>query len=229
MKKIKIVKSMLECIEQKPDVGIIANETSKHVKAVNELAKHGVDIFIEKPLSNSTKDLKLLKKTIQKQNIISQMGCNFRFHPCIIKMKEIVEKGTIGKIISVSAESGSYLPDWHPYEDYRKGYAARDDLGGGIVLTCIHEIDYLYWILGDVKEVFSVTGKFSKLKVTSDDMSAIIVKFKNNVIGELHLDYFQRPNFKSCKIRGEKGVIYWDSDYNEVKIHLRNKKNGKQY
>ena len=229
MKKIKIVKSMLECIEQKPDIGIIANETSKHVKAANELVKQGADIFIEKPLSNSTKDLKLLKKTIEKQNIISQMGCNFRFHPCIIKMKEIVEKDQIGKIIAVNAESGSYLPDWHPYEDYTKGYAARDDLGGGIVLTCIHEIDYLYWILGDVREVFSVTGKFSKLKVTSDDMSAIILKFKNNVIGELHLDYFQRPNFKSCKIRGEKGVIYWDSNHNEVKIHLTNKKDGKQY
>ena len=224
IKKIKIVKSMLECIKEKPDVGIIANETSKHVKAANELAKQSIDIFIEKPLSNTTKDLKVLKKTIEKQNIISQMGCNFRFHPCIIKMKEIVEKNTIGKIISVTAESGSYLPDWHPYEDYTKGYAARDDLGGGIVLTCIHEIDYLYWILGDVKEVFSVTGKFSKLKVSSDDMSSIILKFKNNVIGELHLDYFQRPNFKSCKIRGEKGAIYWDSDHNEVKIHLTNKK-----
>jgi len=226
-KKIKIVKSMLECIKEKPDIGIIANETSKHVKDANELAKQGVDIFIEKPLSNSTKDLKLLKKNIEKQNIISQMGCNFRFHPCIIKMKEIVENNIIGEIITVSAESGSYLPDWHPYEDYTKGYAARDDLGGGIVLTCIHEIDYLYWILGDVKEVFSVTGKFSKLKVSSDDMSAIILKFKNNVIGELHLDYFQRPNFKSCKIRGEKGVIYWDSDYNEVKIYLTNKKRWK--
>ena len=227
MKKIKIVKSMLECIKKKPDIGIIANETSKHVKSANELTKQGVDIFIEKPLSNTTKDLKVLKKTIEKQSIISQMGCNFRFHPCIMKMKQIVEKGIIGKIVSVSAESGSYLPDWHPYEDYRKGYAARDDLGGGIVLTCIHEIDYMYWILGDVKEVFSVTGKFSKLKVSSDDMSAIILKFKNNVIGELHLDYFQRPNFKSCKIRGEKGIIYWDSDHNEVKIHLTNKKRWK--
>jgi predicted dehydrogenase len=227
IKKIKIVKSILECIEQKPDIGIITNETSKHVKVANQLVKQDVDVFIEKPLSNSTKDLKILKKTIEKQNIVSQMGCNFRFHPCIIKMKQIIENGVIGKIISVSAESGSYLPDWHPYEDYRKGYAARDDLGGGIVLTCIHEIDYLYWILGDVQEVFSVTGKFSKLKVNSDDMSAIILKFKNNVIGELHLDYFQRPNFKSCKIRGEKGAMYWNSDHNEVKIYLTNKKRWK--
>ena len=227
IKNIKIVKSISECIKEKPDMGIVANETSKHIRIANELVKHGIHIFLEKPLSNSTKDLKLLRNTIEKQNLISQIGCNFRFHPCIMKMKELVEKGIIGKIISVSAESGSYLPDWHPYEDYTKGYAARDDLGGGIVLTCIHEIDYLYWILGDVKEVFSITGKFSKLKVTSDDMSAIILKFKNNVIGELHLDYFQRPNFKSCKIRGEKGAIYWNSDNNEVKIHLTNKKRWK--
>jgi predicted dehydrogenase len=223
-KKIKIVKSIVECVKEKPEMGIIANETSKHITVANELVKHGIHIFLEKPLSNSTKDLKFLENTIEKQKLISQMGCNFRFHPCIMKMKELVEKGIIGEIISVSAESGSYLPDWHPYEDYTKGYAARDDLGGGIVLTCIHEIDYLYWILGDVKEVFSITGKFSNLKVTSDDMSAIILRFKNNVIGELHLDYFQRPNFKSCKIRGDKGVIHWNSDNNEVKIHLTNKK-----
>ena len=223
-KKIKIVKSIVECVKEKPEMGIIANETSKHITEANELVKHGIHIFLEKPLSNSTKDLKFLENTIEKQKLISQMGCNFRFHPCIMKMKELVEKGIIGEIISVSAESGSYLPDWHPYEDYTKGYAARDDLGGGIVLTCIHEIDYLYWILGDVKEVFSITGKFSNLKVTSDDMSAIILRFKNNVIGELHLDYFQRPNFKSCKIRGDKGVIHWNSDNNEVKIHLTNKK-----
>ena len=90
---------MLECIKEKPDIGIIANETSKHVKAANELAKQGADIFIEKPLSNTTKDLKLLKKNIEKQNIISQMGCNFRFHPCIIKMKQIVEKIQLVKLL----------------------------------------------------------------------------------------------------------------------------------
>ena len=65
IKKIKIVKSILECIEQKPDIGIITNETSKHVKVANQLVKQDVDVFIEKPLSNSTKDLKILKKTIE--------------------------------------------------------------------------------------------------------------------------------------------------------------------
>ena len=47
------------------------------------------------------------------------------------------------------------------YEDYKKSYASKKELGGGVVLTCIHEIDYMYWLFGDIKEVFSLTGKFS--------------------------------------------------------------------
>jgi len=179
-----------------------------------------MDLFLEKPLSNSMINVKTLVSTAKKNNLITQIGCNFRFHPCLIKMKKIIDNGTIGKIIVAQVESGSYLPDWHPYEDYRSGYAARKDLGGGIVLTCIHEMDYLYWFFGDVKEVFSITGKFSDLEVTSDDMSSSILRFKNDIIAEVHLDYFQKPDFKSCKIKGTKGTLYWDSDHNEVKIYL---------
>ena len=219
-KKIKIYNKLNEALKEKPDIAFVTNETSKHVPVAIKLAKQKLDLFLEKPLSNSMIDVKTLVSTTKKNNLITQIGCNFRFHPCLIKMKKIIDKGTIGKIIVAQVESGSYLPDWHPYEDYRSGYAARKDLGGGIVLTCIHEIDYLYWFFGEIKEVFSITGKFSDLEVTSDDMSSAILRFKNNIIAELHLDYFQKPDFKSCKIKGTKGTIYWDSDHNEVKIYL---------
>ena len=116
------------------------------------------------------------------------------------------------------------MPDWHPDEDYTKGYAARDDLGGGVILTNIHEIDYLHWFFGEVLEVFSVTGKYSDLKISADDLSVAIIKFKNNVIAELHLDYFQKPEFRSCKVIGTKGTAYWDSEANTVMFH-DNKKN----
>jgi predicted dehydrogenase len=150
-----------------------------------------------------------------------------RFHPCIAKMKEILDEGKLGRVISVNVESSSFLPDWHPYEDYRLGYAARRDLGGGISLTCIHEIDFLCWFFGDVKKIFSVTGKYSDLEVTTDDLSVMTLIFKNNIIGEVHLDYVQRPDFKSCKIIGTKGTMYWDSSTNEVKIFYQNKKQWK--
>ncbi len=127
-----------------------------------------------------------------------------------------MDEKKIGKVLSVKVECGSYLPDWHEDEDYSLGYAGRKDLGGGVVLTCIHELDYLYWFFGDVDEVFSISGKFSNLKIDVEDLSAILMKFKNNIIAEVHLDYFQKPEIRSCKIIGTKGTLYWDSTENSV-------------
>lgn len=217
-KRCKVVDSLKKGIDEKPDVAFITNVTNLHVPTAIELAKAGINLFIEKPLSNSMKQVQYLSKIAKNQKIKVMMGCNLRFHECIIKIKKLVEKNTIGEIISAKVEWGSYLPDWHPYEDYRDSYAAREKLGGGIMFTCIHEIDYLYWIFGEVDEVVSFTGKYSNLELDVDDLSAILLKFKKKLIVELHLDHFQRPESRNCKIIGTKGTIYWDSDSNSVKL-----------
>jgi len=134
-----------------------------------------------------------------------------------MKIKKCIEENRIGRIISVQVENGSYLPDWHPNEDYSEGYAAKQKLGGGVVLTQIHEIDYLYWFFGKIDYVSSISGKYSDLKLDVEDISVSILKFKNKIIGELHIDFLQRPQFKRCKIRGTKGSIEWNSDENNVK------------
>lgn len=215
----KTFKSLESSIKQKPDFAIISNVTKNHSVVANKLAKAGISFFIEKPLSDSLKSMNELLKEVKRRKLVTLMGCNLRFHPCIKKIKEMVDKKEIGKPISIRVENGSYLPDWHIEEDYRNSYAARKDLGGGVLLTCIHEIDYLCWLFGKVKEVFSITGKFSDLDITVEDLSAVLLKFKNNVIAEVHLDYFQRPSFRSCKVIGTKGTIYWDSDINSVKVY----------
>ena len=218
-KKITITNSISKCIKEKPDAVIISNVSSLHVSYAIKFAKAGIDLFVEKPLSNSLKGTKELISLIKKNHLITQMGCQLRFHKCIKEIKNLISNNKLGKVISVKVECGSFLPDWHPYEDYRKGYAARDDLGGGVVLTNIHEIDYLYWCFGKVSEVFSITGQYSNLEMSADDLSAGIIKFKNNVIAEIHLDYFQKPDYRSCKVIGNKGTAFWDSISNTVEIH----------
>lgn len=217
-KRCKIVNSLKEGINENPDVAFITNVTRLHVPTAIKLAKAGIDLFIEKPLSNSMKQIKTLQKIVKEKKITVLIGCNLRFHECIVKIKKLLEKHSIGKIISARVEWGSYLPDWHPYEDYRYGYAARKELGGGIMFTSIHEIDYLYWFFGEVEEVVSFSGKYSDLKLNVDDLAAVLLKFNNNLIVELHLDHFQRPEFRNCKIIGTKGTIYWDSNSNTVKL-----------
>jgi predicted dehydrogenase len=222
---IKISDSLTECLKENPDVGVITNETSLHIPIAIKLAKEGLDLFLEKPLSNSLKDVEKLRAIVKKKKLITQIGCNLRFHPCIKKIKSLIEHQKIGRIISAQVQNYSYLPDSHRWEDYRKSYAARKDLGGGVILTnAIHEIDYLYWFFQEVENVISISGKFSDLDIKAEDYVSGLLKFKNKIIGELHMDYFQRPDFRSCKIRGTEGEIYWNSDDNCVNIYNINKK-----
>ena len=218
-KNIKIFDTLDKCLLEKPDVAFITNETVHHIPIAIKLAKVGLDLFIEKPLSNKISNVKTFSKIVETKKLITLVGCNLRFHRCINEIKNLIDQKVIGDIISVKVECGTYLPDWHPNEDYSKSYASRDDLGGGVVLTCIHELDYLFWFFGETQEVFSMTGKYSNLKITASDLSAIILKFKNNIIAEVHLDYFQKPEARSCKLIGTKGTITWDSLSNEVKIY----------
>ena len=211
--------SLNDCLKEKPDIGLITNVTSLHAETAIKLAKSNCHLLIEKPLSHSVKNIKKLLNILEKNNSTTLMGCNLRFHPCIKKIRELILKKRIGDIISVKVENGSYLPDWHPKEDYRLGYSARNALGGGVLLTMIHELDYLIWFFGEVKDVFSITGKFSNLKISADDLSAMLIRFKNKVIGEIHLDYFQRSRIRSCKVIGTKGIIYWDSEIESVRLY----------
>jgi predicted dehydrogenase len=217
--KCKIIESLDECINEKPIAAIISNVTSLHIQTALKLASAGLHLFIEKPLSNNLENMEKLSNIVCERKLVTFMGFNLRFHECIKKIKELLENNTIGKIISVNAESGSYLPHWHPYEDYRNSYASKENLGGGVVLTCIHEIDYLHWFFGEIKELFAMTGKFSDLKIEVDDLASVIMKFSNNIIAELHLDFFQKPDFRCCKIIGTNGTIYWDSTDNIVKVY----------
>ena len=223
-KKCKIFSSLDDCIKQKPDIAFIANTTNLHVKTAIKLANANIPLFIEKPLSNSTKDIKILLNIIKKKKLVTMMGCVLRFHPAIKKIKQIISENKIGQIISVHAENGSFLPDWHTCKDYKKSYASRNDLGGGVVLTNIHELDYLYWFFGNVNEVFSITGKFSDLEIDVEDLSSILLRFTNNIIAEIHLDYFQKPSIRSCKIVGTQGTVYWDSNINNVQLYDVKKK-----
>lgn len=224
-KKCKIYTSIEDCIKENPKFAIITNETRFHIKTALYLARAGIHLLIEKPLSYSLKGTNELLNIANKNKLIVLIGYNFRFHPCLELMREIILQGDLGRVISVRVENGSFLPDWHQYENYQTNYAARNDLGGGAVLTCIHEIDYLYWFFGNIRDVFSVTGRFSDLNIKAEDLSAIILRFKNNVIAEAHLDYFQQPSARNCKIIGTRGTLTWDIDSNTVRFYdVKNKK-----
>jgi predicted dehydrogenase len=202
-----LVNNLKDGLSLKPDFAIITNQTNLHLKTAMKIAEFNIPFFIEKPLSNNLKNVEKLIHIIKKNKISTLVGCNLRFHPCFIEAKKILLKNKIGRIISIQSQNSSYLPDWHPDEDYSKSYSAQKN-SGGIVYTCIHEIDYLCWFFGKVSSISSSIGKYSDLKIKTDDLADIILKFKNQIICNLHLDFNQKSPVRYCRIVGTKGILY---------------------
>tara|TARA_B100000029_G_scaffold514685_2_gene618444 strand:+ start:619 stop:1605 length:987 start_codon:yes stop_codon:yes gene_type:complete len=217
--KCEFFKNIRDAIKEKPDAAIICSVTSRHIQNSLVLANSGIHLLIEKPLSNTLSNTEHLQKITKNKKLVTLIGCNLRFHPCIQKIKKLLDDKTIGKIFFIRAEHASYLPDWHPNEKYENSYAAKKNLGGGVLLTSIHEIDYLYWLFGMPKDIFSVTEKISNLKVTADDFSSLLLHFKNKIVAEIHLNFFQKSLSRGCKIVGSKGIIQWDYTTNSVKLY----------
>src|SRR5204863_1092430 len=114
------------------------------------------------------------------------------------------------RLVAMQAQVGQYLPDWHPWEDYRRGVSARRDTGGGVILDLIHELDYLLWLNGEVSQVACVADHVSSLEIETEDVAAILLRFANGAIGTVHLDYLQRAPSRTCRLIGEDGTICWD-------------------
>lgn len=210
---IHVVKNLDEAWQTGMDCVFICNPTSFHMDIMLEAAEHNCHIFVEKPLSHSLENLERLERLIAEKNLITFIGYQNRFHPCIKKTKSLLLEGVIGRIIMVSAEIGENVKQWHKYEDYRTMYACRKDLGGGVVLSQIHELDYLLSFLGMPKSVYAVGGKNSDLEIDVEDSADILLRYcieGNNIPVNIREDYLQNPPVRACKIVGTKGKIEFD-------------------
>lgn len=181
-----------------------------HIPQALEAVAAGAHIFVEKPLAASMDGVDKLARAVRERGVVSLVGCNFRFAPGLKKLKSLIDDGELGRVISARAEFGQYLPDWHPWEDYRAGYSARRELGGGIVLDRIHELDYLTWLMGGVSEIQGFAAHASSLEIDTEDVADIFLRFTSGAFGYVHVDYIRRSYQCRCQIVGEQGVAEWD-------------------
>ncbi len=190
-----------------PDVFIIAAPTARHLEFAKIAVNMNCHIFMEKPISHNMTGIEELKNELAEKRLVFFLANNFRFHPALTKIKGLIEDNVFGDIHFARIMAGQYLPDWHPWEDYRKSYSAKNVLGGGVVLTLQHEIDYAYWLFGKFKNLKSFTKKISNLEIDVEDIATIIIETDNGPLIEIHLDYLQRPPKRSIQIQGTKGSI----------------------
>lgn len=196
------------------DVVFITNPSSLHQDVLLQAAENGCDIFIEKPVSTTLKGMHYILDLCARKKIITWVGYQNRFHPCLQLAQELLEKKGIGDIVGANAEIGEDVRIWHKYENYKSMYACRSDLGGGVILSQIHELDYIPWLLGYMPEtVYAVGGQLSNLELDVEDVVSILMKFKRgdkSIPVSVQQDYLQNPPSRKCRIIGTAGKIEFD-------------------
>ncbi|MCD4672604.1 MAG: Gfo/Idh/MocA family oxidoreductase [Anaerolineaceae bacterium] len=208
-----------KALAHKPDGVIISNPTALHLDVAIPAARAGCHIMMEKPISHTMEGVSILEKALQQRGGKLLVGFQFRFHPGLKLAKQFLDEGAIGDLVSVRSHWGEYLPGWHPWEDYRQSYSARKDLGGGVVRTLCHPLDYLRWLVGELESVWAFSGNLGGLEINVEDVSEIGLQFDRGVLGSVHLDFCQRPARHTLEMIGNQGTLCWDNANGAIRLY----------
>ncbi len=210
-----------DALNEQPDAVFVTNPNTLHIQVALAAARAGCHLFIEKPLSHSLEGVDELIEIVESKKLVAFVGYQFRFHPGLRWIKSLLEERRLGQLISAHIVNGEYLPDWHPYENYRESHAARSELGGGSLRIQTHEFDYAVWLLGMPSKVYAVGGHLSRLEVDVEDSVNMLMTCEDNgrpVPVHIHLDYLQRPPQRICEIVGDAGKVRYDYYANQVEV-----------
>lgn len=206
-----------EALDQAPDLVVVASPNVFHVRQTLLAVERGIPVLVEKPLGVTLEEAELLAAAVKARGVYLHMGSNWKFHPAFQLMKKLILDGAIGQPTGGQVIAGQWLPDWHPWEDYRQMYAARASLGGGAIHDT-HEIDYLSWLLGPIVQFTGLKSHNGVLDIDTEDTAAAILRFSNGALVTLLTDYVQRTPRRRYLLAGSNGTIEWDFHQGEVTL-----------
>ena len=200
------------------DAVCICTPPSSHLEIAKKTVNKNINLFIEKPLGMNVEGWQEISDECNKKQLLNYVAFCHRHIPYTKKLKELLDSNTIGKIINTNMRWGSYLPDWHPYEDYRSFYMSKKEQGGGALMDESHGLDLMRYLFGEVDSVYAVVSNYSNLELTSDDCAFLTLKFKDKILSQINFDLVARYPRINLEIVGENGTIIWDRIENYLSI-----------
>lgn len=206
---IEILSGLEEAYARSPDLVVISMPSSLHAEAVLEAARRGVDVFVEKPAAISVDQCRAIESAVRENGVDFFVSFQRRFHPLVRRMRSELDSGALGAIMSARVNVASYVPDWHPYEDFRYLYACRADLGGGVLRTESHELDLAGCLFGAPRRVCSVLGCRGPHRLEVEDSADLLLDYGTYAV-QISLCFMQRHQERRIVINGSNGWLDCD-------------------
>ena len=205
--QIKTYYDIEKALKESPDAMIISTPPDLHMKYAKIAIQNKIHFFTEASVVKD--EMEEVIQSLSDSEIIGLPSCTMRYHPIILEIKRILKNNKIGKPLSFLYHSGQYLPDWHPWEDYKNFYASKRETGACREIVPF-ELIWIVDIFGEIKSLTAIKSKVSNLETDIDDIYNVLLDLENGIQGNLTVDVISRFPYRQLKILGEEGVIFAD-------------------
>lgn len=211
----RVYQNIEDLLASEKDLEIISicSPNGLHAEHTIKSLDSGFHVLCEKPMAINVHDCGEMIKAAERNNKRLFAIKQNRFNPPVAAVKSAIDEGKLGKIYSIQLSCF-----WNRNEDYYKNsWKGTNNLDGGTLYTQFsHFIDLLYWIVGDVKYAYAITGNFAHQNVIEfEDTGVVALEFYNGTIGTINytVNSFGKNMEGSLTIFGEKGTVKIGGQY----------------
>jgi predicted dehydrogenase len=192
----------------------ICSPPQLHLSQLDAALDHGAHVFVEKPFSLKSDGAEAVLRKADASQLKVMTAFNMRYLDLIRTMKKWLDEGRIGRVLGCRIGLSSFMPNWHPDEDYRQGFMAFWHSGGGALFDYSHGIDLAQWFAGEIESV-ACLQRTTLLEMETDDVSAVTCVTRGGAVCSFYFDFVDRMPRKSLELIGSEGTMIWEYDKSE--------------
>ena len=215
------------------DIIDICTPGDSHRDIAVAAAQAGKVVLCEKPLANSLEEAQQMLRAVRSARVIHMICHNYRKAPAVSLAHQLIQQGKLGNIYHFR---GTYLQDWIVDPKFPLVWRLQKKRAGSGALGDIasHTLDLARYLVGEISEVSGALKTFirerplpsqphKKGRVTVDDASAALVRFKNGALGTIEATRFAtgRKNYNRFEINGSRGSLAFNLErMNELEVYF---------
>ena len=194
---------------------VISTPTKTHFKIAKYALEKKINVLVEKPLSLSIKEVKILENLAKKNKVLLFVDYPFLFSGSIKYIKKLIKNNKFGNLIEI--------------ESFREQAPIRKDCNVVWDLT-VHDISILHFLLNKMPYRYE-SRKFKTVSKNQADTAYLNLSYKNNINVFLKNTWISPSKIRLIKFKFKKAIVYCDENEPIYKIRIFKKKqtNNNEY
>lgn len=212
---IETFNSLNDAIDLKDiDCAFVCTSPLSHSEIITQCLSYGLHVFTELNLVDDGYNVNI--NLAKQKGLTLFMSSTFLYREEIKKIKTLT-KQTDSKL-NYTYHVGQYLPDWHPWENYKDFFVGNKRSNGCREIFAI-ELPWLVDVFGEITNIDVIKNKISNLNIDYNDNYLLIIQHKSGHKGTLAVDVVSRKAVRNLEVYGEEIYLHWDGSPTGLYVH----------